>query len=163
RCPRVHLDAPDLFAFLYPRHFEQYVRAYPPLEGRVEVCGEVGREDQNPVEALELLYQDGDDGVGFASKPVVERGGSSRRDRICLVEQQDGVFLAGETEGRDDVFRCLAHPHRLHFALADDEEPAAERMGDRLRADRFAGPWGTSEIEGERQARRMSLAQTPSV
>src|SRR5262245_38613833 len=52
RQDRVDLDAPDLLALLDPGHLEQDVRADPPLERRIEVRGQVGREDDDAREAL---------------------------------------------------------------------------------------------------------------
>ena len=69
---RMHLHAPDLFAIVDLRHGEQDVRADPPLEGRIEIRGEIRCEDHDAVEPLELLQEHVHDGVAFALKSMVQ-------------------------------------------------------------------------------------------
>ena len=94
---------------------------------------------------------------------MIEDGGAPRGDSVGLVEQQHRVLLARQAEDGRDVLRRLAHPHRLDFGVADDEQPAAERVRDRLGADRLAGPRRSREVEGERQAGGMAFAEAPAV
>ena len=127
------------------------------------IRGEVGGENHHAVERLELFEQHVDDGVCLPEEPVFESGGTSRGDSVRLVEQHNRVFFAGETEHGRHVLRRCPHPHRLHFGVADDEQPASERVRDRLGADRLARPARSREVEGERQAGRMAFAQAPAV
>ena len=69
----MHLHAPDLFALVHTWHLEQHVRANPSLECGIEIRREVGGEDDDAVEALDLLQQHVDHGVRLADEPVIER------------------------------------------------------------------------------------------
>jgi hypothetical protein len=47
--------------------------------------------------------------------------------------------------------------------IADDEQPRAKGVRNRLRADRLAGAGQPGEIERERETGGMSFAKTPAV
>ena len=60
-------------------------------------------------------------------------------------------LVARRTKNGGNVLQRLAHPHRLEFGIADEQQPAAERVRDGFSADRLACARRTSKVEGERQ------------
>ena len=89
----MHLHAPNLLALAYARHLEQDVRAYPPLECRVEIRRQVGRENHHTGEALELLQQHVDDGVGFANE-AHDPSDADRRDAIASASSNSSTAFS---------------------------------------------------------------------
>ena len=65
-----------------------------------------------------------------------------------FIEEQDGILFNGRAKSGDDVFRRFADPHRLRLGIIDHEELPAERVGDRLGADRLAGSRRPGKVKG---------------
>ena len=86
-----------------------------------------------------------------------------RRDRVGFVEEEHRLLLARAAEDGRDVLRRLAHPHRLELGVAHDQQPAAERVRDRLGADRLAGARRAGEVERQREPGRVALAEAPAI
>ncbi len=94
---------------------------------------------------------------------MIDRRRAARGDGVGLVEEQHGLLLPREPEDRRDVLRRLSHPHRLELGVADDQQPAAQRVRDRFGADGLAGSRRSGEVEGERETCRVPLAEPPAI
>jgi hypothetical protein len=76
---------------------------------------------------------------------------------------QHGAVVARHAEDGGNVLRRLAHPQRFELGIADEQEPAAERVRDGFGADRLAGSRRACEIEGEGEPGGMPLAEAPAI
>ena len=76
----------------------------------IEVRREMGSKNDDPAERFEFLEQHIDDRVRLAEEAVLDRRGTTRRDRVSLVEQKHSVLFARQPEHRRHVLRCFAHP-----------------------------------------------------
>ena len=63
---------------------------------------------------------------------------AARRDGIGFVKKEHCVLLDRRAKYRDYVFRCLAKPHRLCLGIIDNQKLNAERMRNRLGAERLS-------------------------
>ena len=157
------LHPPDLFALLDARHLESHVRADASLECRIEVRGQVRGEDDHAIERFELVQQHVDRDVRLALIWKARDGGrSTTRDRIGLIEEEQGALLGRRTKRRDDVLGRFACPHGFDFCVVHDQQLHAEGVGDRFSADGFARAGRTDEVERQSESDRVPLAESPS-
>ena len=90
------------------------------LEGTVEVAGEVGGGDEDAIKVLNLLQDDVLHGVVHLVDRVLDVLGALVDERIGLVEEQDGLYLAVLAylavagEHCLDVLLALAHELVAH-------------------------------------------------
>ena len=77
-----------------------------PLECRVEVRGEIRREDHNAVESLELAQEHVHRGVGLALVRKRDAHGTTCGDRIGFVEEEHRLRARARWLRHRSSFRC---------------------------------------------------------
>ena len=91
---------PDPLPLRRVGHLEQDMGADPALEGRIHVGGEIGGEDDDAGEGLELVQEHVDHRVGLAVDGRLHRGEPPPGDGVGLVEEEHGVLPLGGAEHR---------------------------------------------------------------
>ena len=157
----MQLHLPDPLPLLRIGHLEQNVGANAPLERGVHVRGQIGREDDDTREGLELVEEHVDDRVGFALHRCLHGREPPAGDRVGLVEEEHRVLPLGRPEHRRHVLGGLAHPARLELGIAHHQQPPIEGVRQRLGADGLPRSRRAGEVERQAQAGVVPLGETP--
>src|SRR5687768_5688322 len=151
------LDAPDLLALAHAGDTEEDVRPEAALEGGVEVCRHVCRENHHAGVLVQLLQQDVDRVVRLALVAGGEVGKAAGGDTVGFVEEEDGVRVPGVAESVADVLARLARPAALQLGIVYAKELLTEGVGDGFGANGFAGSGRSREVEREAAPLRVAL------
>ena len=142
---------------------ELYLVEESALEGTVEVAGEVGGGDEYTIQVLNLLQDDVLHGVVHLVDRVLDVLGALVDERIGLVEEQDGLYLAVlaylAVAGKHglDVLLALAHELIAHAGDVHLHQVATRLTGYLQHSLGLAGTRASVEQTGKALAHALLL------